>query len=91
MKTSKKWKVITIIYIVTVMMLSLPACGNVSETNSNNKENLLEKDSDIAETEVKENSNLSQEPLPDDNRQDGGKEELEKGDNAEPEKIMIQN
>lgn len=54
MKTSKRWKVITIICMVTVMMLSLPACGNVSETNSNNKENSLEKDSDIAETEVKE-------------------------------------
>ena len=85
MKTSKRWKVITIICMVTVMIFLLYACGNVSETNSNNKENLLEKDSDIAETEVKENNNLSQEPLPDDNRQDGGGEELEKSDNEEPE------
>lgn len=85
MKTSKRWKVITIICMVTVMMLSPPACGNVSETNSNNKENLLEKDSEIVETEVRENSNPSQEPLPDDNRQDDGEEELEKSDNAEPE------
>ncbi len=54
---SKRWKVITIICMVTVMMFLLYACGNVSETNSNNKENLLEKDSDIAETEVKEIEN----------------------------------
>lgn len=86
MKINKRWKDITIICMVTVMMLSLSACGNVSETSRNNKENMLEKNSDISETEIKENSNLSQEPLPDDNQQDSGEEELEKSDNAESQK-----
>lgn len=85
MKLNKKWKTITRVCMVTVMIFSLCACGNVSETNNDIKETSLPKDSDFAETEIKENSNSSSEPMSDDNQQEDDKTGMEKSGNTELE------
>ena len=84
-RINKRWKSIPIMCMAMVMAFSLCACGNVSETNNDIKETSLPKDSDIAETEIKENSNSSSEPMSDDNQQEGDKTGMEKSDNTELE------